>query len=761
VVPTVLTRREQEVAKLVSEGLADREIATRLFLAPRTVEWHLEQIRAKLGFTSRAQIAAWVVRHGISDASSPTIASRNYPNNLPLRPTAFLGRARELAEIKRLLAETRLLTLTGVAGVGKTRLALQAASAELERFPDGAWFVDLSPIEDPELLPRTVCYVLGVRPGPEEPALDALASRLRDSHLLVILDNCEHVVDASARLAHRLLGSCAGVTLLATSRESLDVDGETSWRVPPLSTPDARTADELTSYESVALFIDRAMKAAPDRPITKGGIVAVAEICRRLDGIPLAIEMAAARTRMMSPEQILSRLEDRVRLLTGGSRITVRRHQTLTAALDWSHALLTDDEKKIFRRLSVFAGGFTLESAEAIASGGGVDPHSILDLLGRLVDKSLVVPIVREDAIRYQMLTTVQEFGRERLVESGEAQSVRGLHLKYFLGLAERAAPNLLERSKTTMDQVETDIDNFRLAIVWATSSDLDAGLRTAIALDQFWRMRGRFAEGREALTQVLASEGGDPALRLNAMAELALVCYSIGDAAGTADNARRAIAMGRVVGPCGGLARALGLAGFHSRWRGDLGSARAEFEESVRVGSNFSRNPWQYFGPQGLVRLAFDHGDVMLGRRLGDELLDVWPEASDPWTHGIVRVHQAGGELGVGAVEVACEHLSVAILIAARFSFHQSGSSAVRLVSQIESARGRHERAWRLLGAAMSLRNGFPFVLWLSSADQLRPPEGNSSPVESQRAAELVAEGEGMSAAEAYEYALLSLQSG
>jgi predicted ATPase/DNA-binding CsgD family transcriptional regulator len=759
-----LTRREREIARLVSEGLADREIAARLFLARRTVEWHLEQIRAKLGFSTRAQIAAWVVRHASSDAE-PAVTPRSHPNNLPLRATTFVGRALELAEIRKLLAVTRLLTLTGVAGVGKTRLALQAASAELERFPDGAWFVDLSPIEDPALVSRTVCDVLRVRPGPDEPALEALASGLRDSHLLLILDNCEHVVEASARLADRLLGSCAGVTLLAASRESLHVEGETSWRVPPLSTPDARATsqpDQLLGYESVALFIDRALKSAPDHPITRGGTVAVAEICRRLDGIPLAIEMAAARASVLSPEQILDRLEHRVRLLTGGSRIAVRRHQTLTAALDWSHALLTDDERKMFRRLSVFAGGFTLESAESVASGTDLDPRSVLDLVSRLVDKSLVVPIVgSEGAIRYQMLTTVQEFGRERLVESGEAEVVRGLHLKYFLNLAEQAAPRLMERSETTMDQVEIESDNLRLAIAWATSSDVDAGLRTAIALDQFWRMRGRFAEGREALSQVLAADGGDPALRLNATAELALVCYSLGDPAGTADNARRAIAMGRVVGPCGGLSRALGLAGFHSLWRGDLTSARAEFEESVRVGSRFAVTPWQYFGRQGLARLAFDSGDVQLGRRLGDELLAIWSDPPDPWTHAIVRTQQAGAEVEVGELEAACGHLGVAIPIAARFSFHQPGSTALRLISQIEAARGQHERAWRLLGAARSLRNGFPFVLWLSKPGQVRPPDPATSPVAPERVTELIAEGEAMSAAEAYEYALHSLIKG
>jgi len=764
-VPTTLTRREREVARLVSEGLADREIATRLFLAPRTVEWHLEQIRGKLGFSSRAQIAAWVVRHGISDASLTALTPRSYPNNLPLRATTFLGRALELVEIRMLLARTRLLTLTGVAGVGKTRLALQAAAAELERFPDGAWFVDLSPIEDPALVSRTVCDVLGVRPGPEEPALDALTSRLRDSHLLLVLDNCEHVLEASDRLADRLLASCAGVTVLATSRESLHVEGETSWRVPPLSTPDAQASsqpDELLSYESVALFLDRAFKAAPDHPMTPEGTVAVAEICRRLDGIPLAIEMAAARASLLSPEQILARLEYRLRLLTGGGRTTVRRHQTLAAALDWSHALLTDDERKMFRRLSVFAGGFTLESAEAVASGAGLVPSSVLDLVGRLVDKSLVLPIVGPDgAIRYQMLTTVQEFGRERLVESEETEAVRGLHLKYFLSLAEQAAPRLFEGSETTIDQVEIEIDNLRLAMAWATSSDPDAGLRTAIALDQFWRMRGRYAEGREALTLVLASEGGDPALRLNATAELALLCATTGDSQGAADNAVQAIAMGRVVGPCGGLARALGVAGFHSLWRGDLTSARSEFEESVRVGSNFSSKPWLYLGRQGLVRLAFDSGDVQLGRRLGDELLAVWTDPPDPWTHVHVRQHRALAELDAGELEAAYKHLEVALHIAARFSFHNPGSAAIRLVSQIEAVRGRYEPAWRLAGAARSLRNGFPFGLMQTRAGQVRPPESGSSPLLPERVAELVAEGEAMSAAEAYEYALLSLRPG
>ena len=756
-----LTRRELEVARLVSQGLTDREIASKLFLAKRTVEWHLEQIREKLGFTSRAQIAVWFVRGGPMEVRESGVSAPVHPNNLPIRATSFIGRARDLVGVSRLLASTRLLTLTGAAGVGKTRLALQVAAQELPRFPDGAWFVDLGAIGDPGFVSRAACEVLGIRHGPDQVAVDALAGRLRGSRLLLVLDNCEHVVEASARLADRLLRSCPGVTLIATSRESLQVEGETRWRVLPLSTPDAPAAkrpEGLLRYDAVALFIDRAFKAAPDRRLQPESAVAVGEICRRLDGIPLAIEMAAARASLMTPEQILARLEDRFRLLMGGSRVAARRQQTLNAALDWSHALLTEDEKRLFRRLSVFAGGFTLEAAEAVGPGSDLDPRSVLELLARLVDKSLVVPVASSGAgVRYQMLMTVQEFARERLLESGEAGLVRDAHLKYYLILAEAAEPKLVERSLTTIDQVDVEIDNLRLAMAWAKTSDIDASLRMAIALDQFWRMRCRFTEGHETLTQVLEPEGGDLALRLNATAELALLCVVIGDVPGADRYARQAIDMGRLIGPCAGVARALAVAGYHSRWQGSVSSAQEEFEASVRVGSQLSDRRWQFLGRQGLIVVAFDRGDVSLGRRLGNELLELFGEAFDPWAHCLARVLLGICEVNARDLGIACEHLDVRLRIAAHFAFHRPGSNGVRATSALEASRGRFERSLRLAGAATSLRNHFPFGLAHSRPGDVWPPD---LPIAPEKTAALIAEGESLSPDEVYEYARSSVSS-
>jgi predicted ATPase/DNA-binding CsgD family transcriptional regulator len=755
-----LTRRELEVARLVSEGLTDREIASKLFLAKRTVEWHLEQVRDKLGFDNRAQIAAWIGKQGPAGASIHAPAATAPLHNLPLRATAFVGRERELIEIRRLLALTRLLTLTGAAGVGKTRLAQQAATEVLEEYPDGAWFVDLGPIGDPSLAFRTVASALRIRERPGRLLLEALADGVSDRRLLLVLDNCEHLIDACARLADSILRRGRGPTLLATSRERLRVEGETSWRVQPLTIPPAGLGskpDQLLAWESVTLFCDRARKVAPSYRLTQENGSAVAEICRRLDGIPLAIELAAARLGIMSSEQILTRLEDRFRLLTGGSRTAIARQQTLRAALDWSYGLLSDDERKVFCQLSVFAGGFTLEAAEAVVSGADGDPVTVLDLLNGLVDKSMVVCV--EDAtgqVRYGMLDTLQQYGQERLVKSPEMEAVREAHLRYFLAFAEEASPKLLDRSLAAIERVEREFANLRLALAWASSSDVNRCLRMAVALEQYWVMRGRFTEGREALTLALAADAGDPALRSRALAEMARLCVAVGDAEGADSYAWQAIAVGRQAGPCVGLSRGLAMAGNHSMWLGELARARALFDESIRVAADAGESKFCWHGQMGQVLLAFDQGDMAQGRRLGEELLASYSEAYDPHSHCLTRWRLAEAECGVGDLEAAARHLMVAVPLAARFGFHGSGSDALRICSRVEAARGREERRWRLVGAAMSLRGHCGLSLLTARSGEVWPPEPDPSRVAPQAVPGLIGEGEAPN--EAYEYALAGL---
>jgi predicted ATPase len=376
-----------------------------------------------------------------------------------------------MMEIKRHLAMTRLLTLTGVGGSGKTRLALEVARDLIGAYPDGVWVVELAPLSEGTLVPQAVARALGVKERPGEPLSDTLAEVLRTKQALVVLDNCEHLVEAVAQLVDVLLDACPSVRVLATSREVLGIAGEMKWLVSSLSVPDPRqrpTAEELERYESVRLFAERAHYRNPAFAVTPQNAQAVAQICERLDGIPLAIELAAARVGL-SVEQIVTRLDDSLKLLSTGSRTASARQRTLRGALDWSYDLLSDPERVLFGRLSVFAGGWTLEAAEAVGSGEGVKEDVVLDLLLGLVDKSLVVAeATGEGGVRHRMLEPVRQYAREKLEEGGEAEEVRRRHATFFLTLAEEAEPGLRgPEDREWLECLETEHDNMRAALSW------------------------------------------------------------------------------------------------------------------------------------------------------------------------------------------------------------------------------------------------------------------------------------------------------
>jgi predicted ATPase/class 3 adenylate cyclase len=336
-------------------------------------------------------------------------------HNLPLHLTSFVGRGAQMTDLEKLLVDNRLVTLTGAGGAGKTRLGVEIAARIAAEFGDGAWYVDLAPITHPGVVTVTVARALGLPDQPGRSTMDTLLRFVRDRQMLVVLDNCEHLLDASAELVVALLVAAPGLTLLATSREPIGVAGEVSWRVPSLSLAD----------EAIELFVDRARRARPDFAVEDDNAATLAEICRRLDGMPLAIELAAARVRALSPADILEGLRDRFRLLTGGARTAVRRQQTLRASVDWSHALLTEPERVLFRQLAVFLGGFDLDAAQAVAGGGDVERYQVLDLLALLVDKSLVVAENTGGRMRYRLLEMVRQYALEKLGESGEADPVR------------------------------------------------------------------------------------------------------------------------------------------------------------------------------------------------------------------------------------------------------------------------------------------------------------------------------------------------
>jgi predicted ATPase/class 3 adenylate cyclase len=441
-----------------------------------------------------------------------------YPNNLPLQLTRFIGRTTEVAEVKRLLKTTRLLTLTGSGGCGKSRLSLQVTADLLDDYPDGAWLVELAPLTDPARVLPEVAATLGVREEPGRPLLDALTAFLKSRRLLLVLDNCEHLLEGAARLAGSLLRSCAHLTILTTSRAPLGITGETTYRVPSLALPDVNDippVERLTQYEAIQLFVDRARFGQPNFAVTTANAPAVARICHHLDGIPLALELAAARVRSLHVDEINDRLDNRFRLLTGGNRTALPRQQTLRALIDWSYDLLNEQERTLLDRLSVFVGGWTLEAAEQVCAGDQVEEWEILDRLSDLVDKSLVhyESGPEQGTGRYRLLETVRQYALTRLSERGETAEIRQRHLRYFADYAVKAEQNQVGPDEArVLERTEAEHDNLRVALDFAAeSTDPDTHLRLAGALWWFWFLHGDWSEGRERLLQALARpSGGD-----------------------------------------------------------------------------------------------------------------------------------------------------------------------------------------------------------------------------------------------------------
>jgi predicted ATPase/class 3 adenylate cyclase len=457
----------------------------------------------------------------------PTLNS--IPNNLPIQMTSFVGRGQEIAEVKQSLIETRLVTLTGSGGTGKTRLSLQVATEILDRFKDGVWLIELAPITDPDLVSNSVASALGVYEEPGRPLIATLLDWFRDRELLLILDNCEHLLDACARFGDSVLRGGRGIRILATSREALGITGETAYRVPSLPIPNPKEqldVGQLQECESARLFIERAAQALPTFKVTNTVSPAVAQICRRLDGIPLAIELAAARVKVLSLEQIAERLDDRFRLLTGGSRTALPRQQTLRALIDWSYQLLSEQERLLFRRLAVFVGGWTLKAAEAVCGVAGIEPFDILDLLTHLVDKSLVIVENTGKESRYRRLETIRQYAREKLFETEEAAQMRDWHLNYFRTLAEKAEIEILNANQVAwLNRLDVEFDNIRAALEWSQENRVEDGLRLGSAIWRFCLRYGYTNELIEKLNQLLQSPQGT--LRTLAQAKT-LVALSI-----------------------------------------------------------------------------------------------------------------------------------------------------------------------------------------------------------------------------------------
>jgi predicted ATPase/class 3 adenylate cyclase/DNA-binding CsgD family transcriptional regulator len=540
-------------------------------------------------------------------------------HNLPMQLTSFVGRGAQMTDVEKLLVDNRLVTLTGAGGVGKTRLAVEIAARIAAEFRDGVWYVDLAPVTDPAVVPVTVARALGLPDQPGRSTMDTLLRFVRDRRMLVVLDNCEHLLDASAALIIDLLTASSGLTLLATCREPIGVSGEVSWRVPSLSLAD----------EAIELFTDRGRHARPDFAVTDDNAAAVTEICRRLDGLPLAIELAAARVRALSLAEILAGLHDRFRLLTGGARTAVRRQQTLRASVDWSHALLTEAERVLFRRLAVFLGGFDLDAAQAVAGGGDVERYQVRDLLTLLVDKSLVVADNTGGATRYRLLETVRQYALEKLGESGEADAVRARHRDYYTAMAALLDAPAGGDYEQRLEQAETEIDNLRGAFAWSLeNADTVPALRLAASLQPLWVTRWRNREGLAWLDAALAAETRSDAdqdsARVRALADKALLLSCLGSTEG-APIVDEALVLARDIGDPALVMRALIAHG--NVYAYDVEVARADFLEAGRLARELD-DRWrlsQILGWQAFAGMSGggDHVAINAAAREGCDLAD------------------------------------------------------------------------------------------------------------------------------------------
>lgn len=571
----------------------------------------------------------------------PPLQSQNdIPNNLPSQLTSFVGRKKELGDVKKLLQHTPLLTLVGPGGTGKTRLSLQAAGEMLGQYPDGVWLVELAPIFDPLLVPRTTAIAIGLREEPQRPVIDMLRDYLHDKKMLILLDNCEHLVDACARMADKILHAAPNVRLLASSREALGIAGEVTYRVPSLGLPDVNhlpSIESLSQYEAVKLFIDRALLAVPTFTVTNSNAPFLAQICHRLDGIPLAIELAAAKIRMLSLEQIARRLDDLFHLLRGGSRTALGHHQTLRAAIDWSYNLLPVDEQVLFKRLSVFAGGWSLEAAETVCSDPFVQREDVLDLLEHLINKSMVIVDEGPHETRYRFLETMRKYAHEKLVESGQAEALRDQHLDYFLYLAETSCSHLIRPEQLEwLARVDADYENLRTALYWAVGRpSAEPALRLAGALGFYWNMREYLLEGMQWMDQTLGKDW-DRTSRAQKMARAkilyckASIAHELDDMEGLKSSAHSALALCEEVEDAWGTAYARISVGKHMIRSGNARGAVPLLKQGLDEFQNLGE-PWgRAFAMYHLVRalrLAHLQDEYLENRQ---KLLDIVRAAGD-----------------------------------------------------------------------------------------------------------------------------------
>jgi len=639
------------------------------------------------------------------------------PTGLPLGVDSFVAREAEIEDVTALLRGSRLVTLTGAGGVGKTRLALEVATAVASDHADGAVFVALGPVGDPAAVPQALAGTLGIDEQPGRPLTDTIADCMGDADVLMVLDNCEHVVGTAAALASALLRSCPRLTVLATSQEPLAVTGEVVSVLAPLAAPGpGAEGPEIGGSPAVRLFCDRAAAIRPGFVLTPEVAPAVAEIARRLDGVALAIELAAARVAMISPAEIAARLADRFELLTGGRRTALARHQSLVAALDWSYDLCSATERAVLRRLAVFAGGTTLSAAADVCAGGDVHTDAVFVALGALVSRSLVVADTDAAEARYRLLESVRHYARERLVEAGEAAPVRARHARWCVGLAQEAERHLTGPAQQEwLDRLDREHDNLRAALEGAIAdARADAALRLAGALVLFWRLKGHVSEGRDHLAAAMALAHGQPVgIRAKVAWGAGLLAVMVSDTEGAVTASEEALALYRSVGDRAGEARALLVLG-----NCHVFTSPAVAQPVLVASASLARtagDSWCLAHALALAGLAhLNRGETDAARRF---LVDAVAAATAGGDTQGMRIGLAlVGDLALREGEYATAETALSESLALTRELGESYGDAVAIIGLGQAAlgRGHLERARMLLGDAWApaRRAGGPHLL-------------------------------------------------
>lgn len=776
-----LSARELEVLQLLSDGLSNREIANNLFLAIDTVKWYNKQMYLKLGVSNRTQAAkkAADLKMLESEQIPSTQEKERVVGNLPAQVSSYIGREREIREIKELLRENRLVTLTGAGGSGKTRLALQVAEELQGSYPDGIWLVELANLHETSLVLQTIASVLGISEKTETDLIEEVKQNLKDKHLLLLIDNFEHLLD-SAPLISELLSTAPQLSVLGTSRERLHVYGEQEYPVSPLNLPDPNSkwmGDKLKKIEAIALFIERARAVKPGLSLDEETLQHMARICMRLDGLPLAIELCAPMVKIFPLSMITERIENNLDSIPYGPRDLPARQQTLNKTLQWSIDLLSEDEKRLFERLSIFSGGGTLEAIQSICTNG--ISGNISSLLSGLVHKNLVLPRERVDGkIHFILLETIRQFNQDRLKNQGQLESLSKLHAEYFTRLAQKAEPHLSGADQVRwLEMLEVEHDNMRSALEWCQTAKgaAELGLNLAGSLESFWGTRGYFSEGRRYLALVLSRPGASmrTVARAKALHAAGLLAYlqssypetrllleeglsiyreldisdhqalanaliTLGDMEtelGNYDIAfefmNEALEIMRELNNIRGIARALWQLGGCAVRPGKYDQAIHYFDEALIYLRKIGDRGQTSIALSGLAEVAIRQGDFERAAILEEESISMRREIKDPWGIAVSLGNFAWISLRQGDLDQALNLLRESLTLRRDIGDKGGGAWCLEKLAEIalligqkksnQNYREYYHRAAKLFGAAEAMRE--PVESMIDLVDQ---PEYN-----------------------------------